>query len=412
MRPSLPRTGTDWETLRRRMVDMGRGDADWRHARTTLYIFNAGEEVREVGRQAYDLFISENALGSLAFPSLARMEADVVGFGLSLLNAPEGAAGSMTSGGTESILLAVKSCRDRWAALGNEPWKAQIVAPWSAHPAFDKAAHLFGLEVVRVPLRDDMLADVEAMAAAIGPRTMMLIGSAPCFPYGLIDPIEELGRLAQERDLWLHVDSCVGGYLAPFVRMNGADLPPFDLGVPGVSSISADLHKYGYAHKGASTVLYGSAELYAFQPYRFGDWPNGIMETPTFAGTRPGGAIACAWAVMNFLGEEGYRAKARDVVAAREGIEAGVRAMGMEVLGQPQLGITGFRSTEVDTHAVADGMRARGWFSARIQKPQAIHLMLSPAHVETTGAYLADLAEVVEDVRIHRKVGDGRGFYA
>ena len=239
MHHALPEHGTDWETLREQMLALGEGDVDWRRGRTAVYVFNAGEDVLRVAQEAYALYQSENALGPAAFPSLRRMEDEVVGMGLSLLHGPEGACGNMTSGGSESIFLAVKGCREQARADGRDPARGEILLPRSAHPAFDKAAHVLGLRVRRIPVADDLRADVSAMADAVDEHTLMIVGSAPCFPYGLIDPIEELSELALDRDLWLHVDACVGGYFAPFARMNGIDVPPFDFEVPGVRSISA-----------------------------------------------------------------------------------------------------------------------------------------------------------------------------
>ncbi|MBM4205808.1 MAG: aspartate aminotransferase family protein, partial [Gammaproteobacteria bacterium] len=218
MRKSLPDKGTPWASLETDLIRSGSRDVKWREGRAAVYVFNSGEDVMQVAHDAYGLFIAENGLGPAAFPSLKRMEQEVVDIALSLQNAPEGAAGSMTSGGTESILLALKSCRD-WnqrhrPVLG----KPKIVVPYSAHPAFNKGAHLMGLEIVRVPLKADFTADVEGMAVVIDSRTIMVVGSAPCFPYGVIDPIPELSRLAAERSIWLHVDACVGGYLSPFMQ--------------------------------------------------------------------------------------------------------------------------------------------------------------------------------------------------
>ena len=241
MRQRLPDAGTPWTDLATRMKDMASGDVDWRHGRAAVYVFDPGPDVLAVQREAYTMFMAENGLGPRAFPSLAAMERAVVDFGLGLLNAPDDADGTMTSGGSESILLAVKTARDYAAAHGMDVTRGEIVAPFSAHPAFDKAAHLMGLKLVRVPLGADLLPDLAAMNAAIGPRTFMMVGSAPCFPYGLIEPIAALGRIAQTHGLWLHVDSCVGGYFAPFAAMNGEDVPPFDFRVAGVMSMSADL---------------------------------------------------------------------------------------------------------------------------------------------------------------------------
>lgn len=390
MRSSLPMSGQAWPALRERMVSLASGDVAWRDGRAAVYVFNAGSDIEAVQKEAYTLFMAENGLGPSAFPSLKRMEADVVDFGLSLLGAPGDAVGNMTTGGTDSITMAMKAARDFARRERRREGRLNIVLPRSAHPAFDKAAALMEIEVRRTSLRD-LRADADAMAAAVDDHSMMIVGSAPCFPYGLIDPIEPLSDLAIERDLWLHVDACVGGYIAPFVRMNGTDLPPFDFALPGVSSMSADLHKYGYCSKGASTVFFRSEQLRRHMPFEVHDWPGGRMVTPTLAGTRPGGAIAAAWAVMNYLGVEGYRARHALVTDARERLETGVRARGYEVVGEPKLGLVAFRKIGVDSISLWKALHRRGWFSSLTTEPASIHLMLSPVHGAVIDDYLADL---------------------
>lgn len=397
LRP-LPDTGTAWPELQGQMDAYAAKDVAWREGKTAVYVFNAGPEVEQVQKEAYVRFMSENGLGPAAFPSLKRMEDEVVGFGLSLLHAPEGAAGAITSGGTESITMAVKAARDHARKVRGLTGRLNLVLPRSAHPAFDKAAAVMELEVRRVPVRD-YLADPAAIAEAADEATIMIVGSAPSFPYGVIDPIGELSELALRRDLWLHVDACVGGYIAPFVRMNGGEVAPFDFELPGVRSISGDLHKYGFGAKGASTVLFRSAELKDLMAFDFKDWPGGRMVTPTLAGTRPGGAIAAAWAVMNFLGVAGYREKHAQVTAARERIEAGVRALGFTVMGRPQLGILAFTRDDVDVLAVWAKLRERGWFSSVTTEPRGLHLMLSPFHAQVADGYLADLEWALGEVK-------------
>lgn len=413
LRRDLPEKGSDWETIRERLIGFGARDADWRRARTAVYVFHAGEDVLQVAKEAYALYQSENALGPLAFPSLAQMEREVVGTGLALLHAPAEACGSMTSGGTESILLAVKACREEARSRGVDTNGAEIVAPRSVHPAFDKAALYLGMRVVRVPVAADLRADVGAMAAAIGPRTLMLVGSAPCFPYGLVDPIAELSALALERGVWLHVDACVGGWFAPFARMNGVPVPDFDFALPGVRSISADLHKYGYAAKGASTIFHRSEEQWRHQVFQFDAWPAGGMTTPTMAGTRPGGAIASAWAVLHYLGVEGYREKARLVCATRAKLMGAIAAMeGLRTHGDPQLGLFTYGSDVLDPFAVWGQMTRRGWFTGLTTEPRAIHLMLSPAHARVADEYLADLAAALTAVRASGERSDASARYA
>jgi glutamate/tyrosine decarboxylase-like PLP-dependent enzyme len=393
----LPETGTDWETLTARMDDYAGGDVRWREGKTAVYVFNAGPEVERVQKEAYLRFMSENGLGPAAFPSLKRMEEEVVGFGLGLLHAPDGAAGSITAGGTDSIFMALKAARDFARKEKRVTGPLNIVLPRSAHPAFDKAAMVMEIEVRRTPL-SSFLADPAAMAAAADASTVMIVGSAPCFPFGLIDPITALSDLAIERDLWLHVDACVGGYIAPFVRMNGGDVAPFDFALPGVSSMSADLHKYGYCAKGASTVFFRTEALKAFMTFDLNDWPGGRMITPTLFGTRPGGAISAAWAVMNFLGVAGYRQKQAEVTAAREMIETGARALGFEVMGAPRLGIVAFAHPRANSFAVWAKLRERGWFTSVTTEPAGLHLMLSPFHLTVTETYLADLSWALGEV--------------
>lgn len=395
---TLPKQGTDWGKLKTEMETRGSHDVKWREGKTAVYVFNAGPDVAEVQKEAYTMFMSENGLGPMAFPSLKQMEDEVVSMGLGLLHGPEGSAGNITSGGTDSITMAVKTARDYARKEKGVTGQCNIVAPWSVHPAFDKAAKMMEIEIRRIPCAD-LLADPKAMEEAADGNTIMMVGSAPCFPYGLIDPIEKLGALAEKKKLWLHVDACVGGYIAPFVRMNGGDVPPFDFEVPGVMSMSADLHKYGYCAKGASTVLFRSEELRAHMIFDCADWPGGRMVTPTLAGTRPGGAIAAAWAVMNFLGEEGYRTKHRQVTNAREAIEAGIAKLGFRVLGKPQLGIVSFTHDEADPFAVWGKLFERGWFTSLTTEPKGLHLMLSPFHESVADTYLADIEWALGEVK-------------
>ncbi len=400
MGAKLPEHGTDWDKLSARMDEMAGGDVKWREGKTAVYVFNAGEDVSRVQKEAYTKFISENGLGPMAFPSLKGMEEEIVQMALALLNAPEDGGGSVTSGGTDSITMAVKTARDYARAEGKLAKGAQpnIVMPWSGHPAFDKAALMMDMELRRIPCTDEFLADPKAMADAIDANTIMLVGSAPCFPYGLIDPIEALGKVAAEKDVWLHVDACVGGFFAPFARMNGADLVPFDFSVPQVQSMSADLHKYGYCAKGASTVTFRSEMMKEHMAFDTDDWPGGRMVTPTLAGTRPGGAIAAAWAVMNYLGVDGYREKQGLVVATREKIEAGVKELGFEIIGKPQLGLLGYTHPTRNMFAIWGKLFERGWFTSVVTKPRGIHLMLSPKHAEVADTYLADLEWALAEV--------------
>lgn len=384
------------------LEEMRGGDLDWRGGRVPLYVFSGPPDVTALGQAAFDAFFSENALGAgRAFPSLLRMEQEVIGMGLDLFAAPAGAAGNMTSGGTESITMAVKACRDLSRSRRGAPgFRGNIVLPFSAHPAFDKAAALMDLELRRIPVTADLVADPAAMAAAADAETIMLVGSVPCFPYGTVDPIESLSALALARDLWLHVDACVGGWLAPFVADLGRPIPLFDFRLAGVSSLSADLHKFGFCPKPASTIFYRSAELRQYQEFAFNTWPSGRFATQTLVGTRPGGAVAAAWAVLSHLGRDGYRAIAEELMALRDAYIEGLTAIpGITLRGAPALANIAFGCDDIPMGAVAAKLAERGWLPGQVRVPPSLHLMLSLHHAEAREAYIRDVAECVAAVR-------------
>lgn len=396
----LPRHGRSREELLQEMRALRSADVNWQDGRVFSLVFPAGEEALQLLKDAYTLYFSENALNPTAFPSLRRMETDVIAMSATLLGSQGQVVGNMTSGGTESILMAVKTARD-WARAERPDITApEMVLPLSAHPAFDKAGHYFGVRAVHTPLTPDFQADVSAVRQAITPNTILLVGSAPSYPQGVVDPIPELAALAQEHGLLCHVDACVGGFMLPFVRRLGYPVPEFDFAVPGVTSLSADLHKYGYAAKGASLILYRDAALRRHQLFAYTDWPGGIYASPTMGGTRPGGAIAAAWAIMNYLGEEGYLKLAGEVMAVTRQIQDGVAAIaGIEVLGRPVMSVMALGSSKVNIYEVGDEMGLRGWHLDRQQFPPSLHLTINPAHVRQTDAFLHDLQAAVRAAR-------------
>jgi glutamate/tyrosine decarboxylase-like PLP-dependent enzyme len=335
------------------------------------------------------------------------MEDEIIDMGLGLFNAPESAQGYMTTGGTESIVLAVQACRDWTRAERRAPGlSGNIVAAETAHPAFNKGAKLMDIEVRRAPVRADLRMDVAALEALIDDDTIMIVGSAPNFPYGMIDPIAELGRLAERRGVWLHVDACVGGYIAPFARLAGRPIPDFDFSVPGVSSLSADLHKFGFCPKPASTVFYRTAEKAGFQVFDADVWPNGRFLTGTIVGTRPGGGVAGAWATMQHLGIDGYTRVAGELMAFIDAYKQGIgETEGMRVLGEPNLSIVAYGSDEVDVFRVAEVMQAKGWLPGLLQRPRGIHRMMSMIHAPSLEQYLADMRAAVGVVRQERPTG-------
>jgi sphinganine-1-phosphate aldolase len=400
--PTLPEHGLPREELRQRLQLAQAEDVRPVERMVAGAQYPAGDDVLEVAKEAYVEFFSTNALLPSLFPSLAKFERDVISMTAHLLHGQE-AVGSITSGGTESILMGVKSARDRSRVHHPRIRTPQMVVPVSAHPAFWKAAHYFGLEVVRVPLDDQFQIDIEAYRKAITPDTVLLVGSAPSLTLGMVDPMETLGELALERNIGLHVDACVGGFFLPFVEKLGVTLPVWDFRVPGVTTISADLHKYGYTAKGASAILSRDPEVYSHQVFRFGgperqdDW----YVTPGMTGTRPGGSVAAAWAVMMYLGEDGYLRLVKQTIEYLRRWWAAIDAIpDLEVMGRPAMSVFAFTSKTLDIFAIADGLEERGWLLFRDSFPvKAIRFMQSPGHEAYVDKFVADLREVTELVR-------------
>jgi glutamate/tyrosine decarboxylase-like PLP-dependent enzyme len=372
-------------------------DADWRGGKTWSLVYFAGDDVADVLKEAYTAAFFTNGLGPGAFKSLKKFEAEVISMTADLLGDPQ-ATGNMTSGGTESILMAVKAARDRARAEKgiSEP---EMVLPVTAHPAFDKAGQYLGVKAVHIPIGENLRADVRAARDAITPNTALVAGSAPCYPFGTIDPIPELAALAQERDIPCHVDACLGAYLLPFVERLGYEVPPWDFRVPGVTSISADLHKYGFSARGASAIMYRNNDLRRHQFFAYADWPGGLYGSPTMTGSRPGGAIAASWAVLNYLGVEGYTRLARIIMETSRALIDGINGIdGLHVLGRPDMSVFAFASDTVDIYAVGDVLDSRGWHPDRQQLPPSLHLMVTPAHQDIAGPFLADLRDAVASV--------------
>ncbi len=400
MTTRIPAQGVDRDELLAELDELKQGDADWRSGHTWSLVYHASEEHTAFLKRVYTTFFSENGLNPIAFQSLRRFEAEVVRMTATMLGGDDDVVGTMTSGGSESIMMAVKTYRDWARATKPEVTAPRMVMPITAHPAFLKACHYLDVEVDLTPLRDDLRADVDAMRAAITDQTIALVGSSPNYPHGVIDPIEDIAALAQEHGLGMHVDGCLGGFLLPWVEKLGYDIPPFDFRVPGVTSMSADVHKYGFAAKGASTVLYRGKDLRRHQFYAATGWPGGIYISPTAAGTRPGGAIASAWAAMRAIGEDGYLDIARQIMDTTEQLREGVAGTpGLSILGEPDMSVFAFTSDEVDIYAVGDQLEARGWHMDRQIEPACLHLMVTPVHVDVVEAFLADLAASVEEVR-------------
>jgi glutamate/tyrosine decarboxylase-like PLP-dependent enzyme len=274
-----------------------------------------------------------------------------------------------------------------------------MVKPVTAHPAWEKSAHYLGLKVINVPPGDDFRADVKAMAEAVNAKTIMMITSAMTYPHGMVDPIEELGEITAKKNIWLHVDSCLGGFILPFVKKLGYDVPAFDFSVPGVISMSADLHKYGFAAKGASTVLYRNSDYRRYQYFAYADFPGGVYATSTLTGARSGGPIAAAWAVLNYVGEKGYLEMARTAMETTKKMIDGVNAIpNLRVLGKPHATVFAIAGDDINVYALSDALKERGWSVEKQQMPACLHITVSPVHANLADAFLADLAECAREV--------------
>ncbi len=382
-------------------------DVRWDEGRTFGLVFDGGAEVRDVAERAARAFLHENALSTAAFPSLGTIQSELCAWTADLLHGPEGTAGFVTSGGTESILCAVEAARERARAERgvNEP---EIVLATSAHAAFHKGAHLFGLRTRVVDVTGDWTPDLDAMADAISDRTALVVASAPQYPQGVVDPVTEIAAMAAEAGASCHVDACMGGFVLPFAALEQPQAwsaPPWDLAVEGVTSISADLHKLGYAPKGVSVLLHRSRALRRYQTFDFDGWLGGRYVTPNLQGTRSGLPMAAAWAVVRFLGVDGYRRLVRTALEAADRIRAGVRAMdGLTVLGDPRhhlLSITAdvVADRPLDPYAVGDALASRGWHHDRQAPPDNLHLTVSAGNAPIVDEWLADLADAVDEVR-------------
>jgi sphinganine-1-phosphate aldolase len=412
MRASLPAHGQSREQVRAAMEAAAQDDIACIERLVAGTIYDAGDDdVNEVAKEAYLRFFSTNALYPTTFPSVPRFETEIIDWAAGLLHGPA-ATGSVTSGGSESILMAVKSARDRARVRHPEITEPEMVVPVSAHPAFWKAAHYFGLHAVKTPLCPGThLLDLDAYLDAVTDNTVLMVGSAPSLTLGMVDPIPQMAPVAAERDINFHVDSCVGGYFLPFAERLGYQFPTFDFRVPGVSTISADLHKFGYAAKGASTLLSRDEEIFSNQVFCFGapertdDW----YVTPSMTGSRPGAVIAAAWAVMTYLGEDGYLRVVGDTMKHIRAFQAGINAVeGLRVMGEPAMTVFGYTSETLDMFAIADGLEECGWRVSRDTWPvPAIRFMQSLGHAPYFERYLDDLRVVAEQVRSGELVGRG-----
>lgn len=396
----IPEESIPTEDLLNEMEVIRKGDINWRDGKVWSLVYHASDEHTETIKKAYTMFFSKNALSPIAFPSLKKFETEVISMTVDLFNGDKRCCGSMTSGGTESILMAIKTYRDWAEEKFPDINKPEMILPSSAHPAFDKGADYFKVKSVRVPVDSEThRADVKAMEKALTDNTIMMVGSACDFPRGIVDPISELAAIAKNHNIGMHVDACLGGFMLPFAKKLGYKIPEFDFSVPGVTSISADVHKYGYGAKGASTILYRRERVWKHQFSVYTEWSGGIYISPSLRGTRPGGAIAAAWAALRHLGMNGYLNLAKIVMDASKKLIKGINQINeLYIIGKPVMSVFSFTSDKLDIYQLGDLMDKKGWHLDRIQFPNALHMMVNPHHAEIVDTFLKDLQETVKEV--------------
>lgn len=407
----LPSQGRAREEILKELTDLAAlEESRWKDGYVSGAVYHGDRAHIDFLDRVYAIHSQTNPLHSDVWPSASKFEAEIIAMTAGMLGAGAAAGGdaedricgAVTSGGTESILLAMKCYRDR-ARARQGIRRPEIVLPVTAHTAFEKAGQYFNIKLRRIPVGSDCRADVGAAKRAINRNTVALVGSAPAFPHGIVDPIRELSELARKRGIGFHTDACLGGFVLPWAEKLGREVPPFDFRLPGVTSMSADTHKYGYAPKGTSVVLYRGTDLRHFQYFKATDWPGGMYFSPTMSGSRSGALIAGCWAALVSMGENGYLEATRAILGTADKIKEGIRSIPeLKLLGDP-IWIVAFASDSLDVYRVVDFMTRRGWNLNGLHKPPCVHIAITLRHTQPGVAerFVNDLREAVAHVKAH-----------
>ncbi|MGK5092376.1 aminotransferase class V-fold PLP-dependent enzyme [Deltaproteobacteria bacterium TL4] len=414
----LPEKGKSRESILEAMEKLKlEEESRWKEGYVSGAVYHGDEGHIDFLNKVYAINSQCNPLHSDLWPSITKYEAEIVSMTANMLGAEdankhselgEEICGVVSSGGTDSILLAMKAYRD-WAYEKKGITAPEMIIPVTAHAAFDKASKYFNIKLIRIPVDDEYAADVAAAKKALTKNTIVLVGSAPSFPHGIMDPIEELAQLAQKQGIGFHTDACLGGFLLPWAKKLGYEVPPFDFRVPGVTSISADTHKFGFASKGTSVILYRGNELRHYQYYTIADWPGGIYFSPTFAGSRPGALSAACWAAMISVGEQGYMEHAKKILESAEQLKEGLKAIPeLYILGNP-LWVVAFNAKKLNIYKIMDFMTQRKWNLNGLHRPSCVHLCVTLRHTQpgVIKRFLDDLKDAVDHVKKHPEVSDG-----
>ena len=400
----IPEQGRERADIIREMEAMrDLEEREWTDGFVSGAVYHGDREHIDFLNQIYAIQSQSNPLHADVWPSISKFEAEIVAMTASMLGkGDQDICGTLSSGGTESILLAMKTYRD-WAREKKGITKPEMIVPVTAHAAFDKASQYFNIKTIHVPIDENFRADVDAVRKAITPNTIVIVGSAPSFPHGAIDPIAGMSEIAREHGIGFHTDACLGGFVLPWAEKLGYAVPPFDFRLPGVTSISADTHKYGYAAKGTSVVLYRGHDLLHYQYYTASDWPGGLYFSPTFAGSRPGALSAAGWAALTSIGANGYMEATQKILETAGKIKEGIRKIPeLHVFGEP-LFVVAFASDTLDIYKVLDYMSRKKWSLNGLHKPSCVHICVTLRHTQPGVAerLLADLQEAVDFVKAH-----------
>ncbi len=410
----LPEIGMDREEILELMERFKEIEATrWEEGFVSGAVYHGNEAYIDFMNRVYAINSQSNPLHPEIWPSTSKFGAEVVAMTANMLSAdqtPDEIVGTVTSGGTESILLAMKTYRD-WARETKGVYEPEIIVPSTAHAAFTKAGEYFGMKIIRIPVGADFRADLQATQKAINENTIALVGSAPPFPHGMVDPIDKLSELARQHQIGFHTDACLGGFILPWAEKLGYEVPAFDFRLPGVTSISVDTHKYGYAAKGTSVILYRGTEMQHYQYFSITDWPGGLYVSPTFAGSRPGALIAIAWAALVSMGEAGYLEAAKAILETTEWLKMQMRKISeIEVIGDPLFMIP-FRTKMLNVYQIMEYMAERNWDLRGLHLPPCLHLCVTLRHTQdgVKERFLEDLKEAVRYVNQYPKTSEGLG---
>lgn len=407
--PSAPLSSSELHNELTRYQKMA--SDDWKKGRVSGAIYHDFTELNKCVLETYGAFSLSNPLHPELFPGVRKMESEVIAMVLNMFHAPPGAAGSVTSGGTESLLMAIKTYRDM-AQAQRGVTTPNMVIPNTIHAAVNKAAEYFKIELILVPVDPvTFKVDLKKMAAAINGNTIMIAGSAPNYPHGIIDDIPGLSKLALERNLPLHVDCCLGSFLVPYMGKAGFSLPhSVDFELPGVTSISCDTHKYGFAPKGTSVIMYRTKALRRFQYFVATEWPGGVYASPSAAGSRPGGLVACCWATMLKMGEQGYIQSAHDIISCARKLKNAIKndIPQLKLIGDPLISVIAFDSADskIQIYGVADLLNQRGWHLSVLQFPKCIHLACTMLTVSGMDDLIQDLKEIIQILILNPNAGN------